>query len=106
MLTDLDREIMEVQDHLNPDSKSYRYDSVRLDMLTLKRDVAELQNVLAAALAEAESYKSRLHSQETKTAILEAIFRLLCKPEMHESLVIRVASEMCEKWAEEDKKFQ
>jgi hypothetical protein len=98
MLDELDQEIQELHNQLNPDSKAYRYDRVRLDVLNLRQDVVTLQEQMALAEIEMKSSEYRLQIQELKTSILETVLTHLCKPEQRNMLSMQVADAMLLKW--------
>lgn len=96
-LNELDIEIDRLRDRLDPDSKTFRYDSVQLDILSLRRDLLELQKAKTTAELEIKNIRHRLESQELKTRVLETALVALCEPGLRDGLVIKTCEKIARK---------
>ncbi len=95
----LDSEIEMVRDQICPESKMFRYQTTRLDVLTLQRDLKLLEGKFHEAELCAADYQKRFYSLELKNSILEMALISLCKPEFIDKLTSKVSEEMCKQLA-------
>ncbi|MFO0388236.1 MAG: hypothetical protein ACK502_00755 [Alphaproteobacteria bacterium] len=96
-ISELDIEIDRLQSRLDPDSKTYRYESVQLDILVMKRDLLELTKAKQTAESEISAMRKQLDYHELRTRVLETAFVALCAPGMREALVIKTCEKLAEK---------
>lgn len=98
LLNYFDSEIMGLRNNIDPSTKSYRYDSVRLDILCLQRDVTESQEIAEMLESELATQKQKLKILELKTGIMEMVVTQLCRPESRDFLTSRIAQDVCKHW--------